>query len=131
MSFFAAFIALCQVTQAADAPAPLNNDQIAQIARLLRETEHRNAELKIELEDLQARLTDAYASYELDEERITSLQKQITATQHELLLNYHRLQIGFRKIVGPERFPKIKARLDRHLKKSAEHRQQATEPTSP
>jgi len=127
MSCFAALIALCQLAQAADAPAPLNQDQIAQIVKLLRETEHRDAELKIELQDLQTRLTDAYSSFDLNEERIARLQKQITATQHELLLNYHRLQVGFRKIVGPERFPKIKERIDLHLKTMEKRRKQAAE----
>ncbi|MGD9854810.1 MAG: hypothetical protein AB7U20_07645 [Planctomycetaceae bacterium] len=129
MHVSALLIVMSVLGQAEPAPAParLGAEKVAELRVLIRDTELRDIELQAELKDLQAALTDAYATYDLDGEQIMRLQQKIAVTQNELLLNYHRLQVGFRRICGPERFPQIKARIDNYLETTEQRRAKEAE----
>lgn len=113
---------LLQQTGVAEFQAALPGGQpIADIQTLIRKTENRDIELKAELRTLQQQLTDAYANFELDEAHIRRIHRKIVDSQEKLLMNYHTLQFGYRRILGPKDFAKTKSRID-HYVKTAEQR---------
>lgn len=108
---------------------PLSQTQIAQIQSLIHQTEDQDKALRAQLSRHQRQLSAAYATFELDEKQIKQLQEEIITLQSKLLANYHHLQVKLRQIVGPQRFQRLKQRIDRHLK-SNQSKSQDT-PTTP
>ncbi len=104
------------VVQADDKPLPLTPTQITNLQQLVRRTQDRDAKLKAALEDGQQKLMKAYSQFELDEDRITELHKEIIRLQRELLENYRDLQVQLRSAVGETRFLHMKKRIDLILK---------------
>lgn len=96
--------------------------QIDEIRALVRKTENRDIELKAELKKLQQQLTDAYAQFELDEAGIRAIHRKIVDTQEQLLVNYHTLQFGYRRIIGPKHFARVKIRIDHYVRTAEERR---------
>lgn len=96
-------------------PAPLKTEQVAKIRTLLQKIRDRDAALKKQLAERQRALQEAYANFQLDEQRVSTLRKSVIETQTELLSNYHELQVELRKIVGQERFVFLKRRIDNAL----------------
>ena len=105
--------------QPATVPSPLTGAQIEAIQTLLLHTRDAEAAVKLQLTEKQRALKDAYASFQLDEKRISALQGDIGKLQQQLLGNYHHLQVELRKIVGEDRFMRLKVRIDNYLKSSA------------
>ena len=105
--------------QPATVPSPLTGEQLGAIRKLLLHTRDAEAAVKLKLTEKQQALKDAYASFQLDEKRITALHGDIGKLQQQLLGNYHRLQVELRKIVGEARFMRLKLRIDNYLKSSA------------
>ncbi|MCP4173012.1 MAG: hypothetical protein GY758_19820 [Fuerstiella sp.] len=105
-------LSVVSANQLAETPPPLSALQIAQIQRLVIATQERDEESKSDLARHQRALTEAYAEFELDETRISSLRNEIIKSQQQLLMNFHNLQAGLRKIVGPQQFIKLKQRID-------------------
>jgi len=123
-------VILLQLALAEQDPLPPpNSEHIARISKLIRETEGRDIELKARIEKLQQKLQQAYADFELDQEHIGQLQIQIVTSQNKLLVNYNRLQVGYREIMGRERFRQIKLRIDNYIETAEERRKKQEETT--
>jgi Spy/CpxP family protein refolding chaperone len=97
-------------------PTPLTGEQLDRIRTLVQRTQARDAELKSALAIKQRELALAYASFELDEARVSALQEEIVVLQRQLLANYHTLHVELRKSVGPERFVTLIQRINSVLK---------------
>ena len=113
----ALFVLLALVTMTAQPTVPpLTQSQITQLQALIRQTERQDKHLRSQLARRQRELAAAYATFELNEESIKRLQSDIIDLQKKLLGNYHQLQVSLRQTVGPQRFNRLKQRIDRHLK---------------
>ena len=95
-------------------PSP-NQEQYSQMAKLIRTAEDLDYALKAESEKLQRELTEAYSGFHLDEAEIKKIHEQIVATQKKLLMNYHTLQVGYRRIMGFKAFPGVKRRIEEYI----------------
>jgi hypothetical protein len=128
VNFLALVTLLLPLIAYGEKPSADRSEQIAKIAKLVRDTERRDSQLKAELQQLEQQLTEAYADFDLDEEHIKEIQEKIADAQKELLVNYHQLQMGIRSIMGKQDFVKIKARIDNYLSlKTVKERQQEPE----
>jgi hypothetical protein len=103
----------------AASPPPLTEDQLTRLRELVRGTQATAERLRQELADHERQLAEKYAQFDLDEAGAKRLQNGIVERQKELLVNYHRLQVELRKVVGPERFGQLKQRLDNVLRPKA------------
>ncbi len=95
---------------------PLAQDQIAQVQNLIRTTKSQDKQIRAQLVERQQELARAYDKTDFDNAHINDLQEAIAQLQRELLDNYHNLQVGIRRIVGPASFYKLKKRIDMALK---------------
>ncbi len=98
------------------APPPLTEAQVTAVRDLLRTTQATAERLRRQLAERERELADKYASFDLDEAAADKLQAEIVDLQKRLLANYHHLQVELRKVVGPQRFAQLKARLDNALR---------------
>ncbi len=93
-------------------PLALSEQQAAKIISLVKSVHEQDIAVKSQLASVQQQLIKAYANYELDNNSITALQKEVISLQMKLLQNYHRLQLELRKIAGPKNYARIKHRVD-------------------
>lgn len=100
-----------------DPAAPLTQPQIAKLRVLLREKQDESAALKAALVDKQRELMRVYDDFEPDMQRIAKVHEEIIALQRKLLENHHAVQMSVRKVVGEQKFARVKARLDYSLNK--------------
>jgi hypothetical protein len=116
MTTLVVLMALLAVDQRELDRPPLAEPQIAQIRKLVQATKENEAKLKRLLNVRQQELIAEYAEFEVDEKRILRLQQEIVDLQRQLLVNYHRFQLGLRQATGPEHFNSIKARVDQYVR---------------
>jgi hypothetical protein len=97
-------------------PEPLSAEQITQVRELVARTQKEQTAAKVALAEAQADLARHYADYELDEEAVDKLQREIIAAQRRLLENHHAMQKELRTIVGAERFQILSRRIENALR---------------
>jgi hypothetical protein len=127
-----ALVMLCAlaVGQApASGPKALSEEQLTRLRELVRATRVKAADLRRKLAEHEHELAQLYGQFELNVRQAEELQAEIGDLQKQLLANYHKLQIGLREIVGPERFEILKARIDNSLRN--ESKPAASRPKAP
>jgi len=96
----------------------MTDEQIGKVRVLVRTTQAQQASLKDLLAEEQAKLSQCYTSFELDDEKIEKSHASITELEHKLLLTHLHMQRELRKIVSPEIFQQLVKRVKTFLDKS-------------
>lgn len=110
--------AVLSVSGADVQPPLLTEEQITKVRALVKTAQEEQTSLKAQLEKAQKKLADCYSRYELRDDEVTALQKEVLDVQGKLLKSYHSMQKELRSIVGPERFLILSRRIDNALRNS-------------
>lgn len=110
--FVVVFLTVCLSWGQEQSAAPqMTDEQIAKVKVLVHTMQAHQASLKDLLAQEQAKLSQCYTAYELDDEKIEETHTAITELEHKLLLSHLHLQRELRKIVSPEIFQKLIKRV--------------------
>ena len=90
---------------------PLTPDQLVQVRALVQRTQANQTQLRAALVEAQEKLAGCYSGFNLNDDRIVLLHRDIASLQQKLLDSHYSTQKELRKIVAPDQFEGLARRI--------------------
>ena len=90
---------------------PFTPEQVVQVRALVERTQANQKQLKAALVEAQEKLAGCYSGFELNDDRIALVHREIAGLQQKLLDSHYSMQKELRKIVAPDQFEGLTRRI--------------------